>query len=105
MRSLHASLADFKRIVKNCAKNRFQLVESEGQTFIRAVQGHSLKGISDDQLLEPLELISVANFPQVCVHGTYLRHFDSILSNGLVAGGLEKTALHRRNNIHFVLLF
>jgi RNA:NAD 2'-phosphotransferase (TPT1/KptA family) len=48
---------------------------------IRAQQGHSRRvaaHIDEDALLERLTAP-----PPVCVHGTYLRHLDSIRSQGL----------------------
>ena len=66
--------------------------------WIRAVQGHSMRVIDDDQLLTQLHL-NDPNLPDECVHGTYYRHWASIRDNGRAAGGIEHAFY--RNHIHF----
>merc|ERR1712228_332356 len=48
-------------------------------------------------LLTPLQLDQL---PEKCVHGTYLRHWPSILRRGLLAGGLSGQS--RRKHVHFI---
>merc|ERR1711879_268382 len=65
--------------------------------MIRALQGHSIQTVEDDELLTPLQLDML---PEICVHGTYLRHWPSILQRGLLAGGLGGQG--RRKHVHFI---
>lgn len=79
--------ADIKRIVDNNDKQRFSLDTLDGELMIRANQGHTISAIQDDQLLE-----RIYSAP-LCVHGTYMRYWESIHKNGL-----KRMA---RNHIHF----
>eukprot|EP00418_Pyrodinium_bahamense_P008342 CAMPEP_0179111422 /NCGR_PEP_ID=MMETSP0796-20121207/52041_1 /TAXON_ID=73915 /ORGANISM="Pyrodinium bahamense, Strain pbaha01" /LENGTH=531 /DNA_ID=CAMNT_0020809571 /DNA_START=57 /DNA_END=1652 /DNA_ORIENTATION=- len=82
---------EIQALVRNCAKQRFSLVEEEGEMWIRANQGHTISTVTDTALLtpirEPAELCT-------CVHGTYFTHWPKILEEGLRCMG--------RNHIHFV---
>lgn len=80
-------LPTLKRLVAENEKQRYALKEDtdpltgeENVLFIRANQGHSLKGV------EELELERI-NDPTECpvvVHGTFARHWDSISEFGLL---------------------
>ncbi|CAE8607804.1 unnamed protein product, partial [Polarella glacialis] len=63
--------------------------EFDGELLIRANQGHTMKVVEDDLLLE---LVTDPSMVQDCVHGTYLVHWPFIKSQGL-----SKVA---RNHIH-----
>ncbi|CAK8991886.1 tRNA 2'-phosphotransferase 1 [Durusdinium trenchii] len=89
---------EVQQVVKKSDKKRFELKEDDGELLIRAVQGHSIKTVDDDQLLQKLDLEDT-NLPNVCVHGTYRRHFDSIRRVGLLAGGGQGQGF--RNHVHF----
>lgn len=93
---LDVKQSDVEQVVKRSDKKRFELKEEDGEVMIRAVQGHSIKVIDDDQLLTKLDL---TNLPELCVHGTYRKHFDSIKQNGLLAGGGQGQGF--RNHVHF----
>jgi 2'-phosphotransferase len=68
-------------IVKNCPKQRFAIKTDNDILYIRANQGHSKK-IGD--LIESEELLTKLDTPVEGVfHGSYVKHFDSIKSNGL----------------------
>ena len=67
--------------------------------MIRAVQGHSLKAVQDDQLLVRLGT-EQRLLPEKCVHATYSRNWTSIKEKGLIAGGVQ--AFGERNHIHFM---
>ena len=84
------SASDIRAVVQENDKKRFMLQESDGILRIRANQGHSMSHIDPDQLLERIEDPTQVN---VCIHGTYLCHLDSIMKNGLQRRG--------RNHIHF----
>ncbi|CAJ1442763.1 unnamed protein product [Effrenium voratum] len=71
-------------------KERYTMVrEFDGELLIRANQGHTMKVVEDDLLLE---IISDPSTVQDCVHGTYLVHWPFIKRQGL-----SKVA---RNHIH-----
>ena len=77
-------------------KKRFELLQEGTQVFIRATQGHSMRYVEDEQLLTPLDQADPL-LPTVCVHGTYRRHVESILQQGLLAGGGKS----QRKHVHF----
>ncbi|RLN93947.1 hypothetical protein BBJ28_00010427 [Nothophytophthora sp. Chile5] len=79
-------------VVRSNAKKRFSMTTDETGSvrYIRANQGHTLQIVEDEALLTPLE------DPQAldkCVHGTYLKFWESIWTTGLSRMG--------RNHIHF----
>ncbi|CAK9041702.1 unnamed protein product [Durusdinium trenchii] len=95
--SLNTTQADVERIVAGNDKKRFELKEDkEDGHMIRAVQGHSMKVVDDDQLLQNVDL---KNLPDCCVHGTYRKYFESIKAKGLLAGGRKGQSF--RNHVHF----
>jgi len=56
-----------RAVVADNDKQRFSMVTlDDGELWIRANQGHSIPGIKQEDLLEPLK-----DIPEVCVHGTY----------------------------------
>ncbi|XP_020250318.1 uncharacterized protein LOC109827712 [Asparagus officinalis] len=69
-----------KQAVRKDNKQRFSLLEENGELFIRANQGHSITTISSESLLKPI--LSADEVP-VCVHGTYKKNLESILQSGL----------------------
>lgn len=105
LRDLQATREDVEAVVNTNEKKRFELESIDGQTMIRAVQGHSMKVVNDEELLERLEA-GGPDVPDKVVHGTYRRHYDSIMDKGLVAGGVaegpRQRANYGRNHIHFV---
>ncbi|KAF2356192.1 Phosphotransferase KptA/Tpt1 [Trinorchestia longiramus] len=80
-------VATIKDIVLSCPKQRFALKEEDGQHFIRANQGHSLSDITID-----LEELHADTLPEILVHGTYMKHWNSIKTEGL--------SRMRRQHIH-----
>ncbi|CAL1174025.1 unnamed protein product [Cladocopium goreaui] len=71
-------------------KERYTMVrEFDGELLIRANQGHTMKVVEDDLLLE---VITDPTTVSDCVHGTYLVHWPFIKRQGL-----SKVA---RNHIH-----
>ncbi|RHY26249.1 hypothetical protein DYB32_007785 [Aphanomyces invadans] len=96
LRQLHgATLLDIQRVVRNCKKQRFALDTSDPDSSkwrIRANQGHTIKAVQDTDLLVPVTLEEALD-GLICIHGTYLRHWESIALNGLCRMA--------RNHIHF----
>ena len=65
--------------------------------YIRATQGHSIKKVSDEELLVRLNA-SDEDLPVSCVHGTDRRYYGSIVEKGLLVGGGRG---HYRNHVNF----
>ncbi|CAN8286339.1 unnamed protein product [Cochlearia groenlandica] len=74
------TIDEIKEAVRRDNKQRFSLVEENGELFIRANQGHSITTVESEKLLKPI--LSPEEAP-VCVHGTYKRNLESILTSGL----------------------
>ncbi len=98
MKALRVSRTEVEQATRWNDKQRFELSFLDGKQRIRAVQGHSLKAVEDDALLEILSLTTGA-LPEQCVHGTYQKHWQSIATEGLIAGGLG--GRRERHHIHF----
>ncbi|XP_040948532.1 tRNA 2'-phosphotransferase 1 isoform X3 [Gossypium hirsutum] len=71
---------DIKEAVRKDNKQRFSLVEENGELLIRANQGHTVMTVESERLLK--QILS-ADEVQFCVHGTYKRNLESILESGL----------------------
>merc|ERR1711972_669160 len=96
---IRALEAEILEVVRKSEKRRFELSSEDGETWIRAAQGHSMSLVEDSRLLRRLSLED-PDLPVLCVHGTYVRCLESILLAGLLAGG--KRGRTTRNHIHFV---
>lgn len=72
-------LCDIKFVVENDKKSRFALIESNGRIKIKANQGHSMRTVVD---LSLTPITSPTPFP-IVVHGTFRKHWSSILATGL----------------------
>jgi len=95
----NASASDVEQITRDSDKQRFELMRDDrGVRFIRAVQGHSMKVVQDDELMRTLSADD-PDLPAECVHGTYRRHMHDIVEQGLKAGGKLGQAF--RNHVHF----
>lgn len=99
LEELNCTVQDVQKVVGESDKQRFELRPDGDDMLIRAVQGHSMKVVEDECLLEPLRLDD-GNLPNKCIHGTYHRFIDSIFKNGLRAGGGLGAGF--RNHVHFV---
>lgn len=71
---------EIKEAVQRDNKQRFSLLEKDGELLIRANQGHSVTTVETESLLKP---ILSAEEVSVCVHGTYRKNLESILQSGL----------------------
>ncbi|KAJ1439812.1 phosphotransferase KptA/Tpt1, partial [Ochromonadaceae sp. CCMP2298] len=80
------------QVAEDNDKKRFEVEEINGVLMIRAAQGHTIKTISDEELLT--EVTDAAELP-VCVHGTYRAALPAILSTGLNR--------MKRNHIHMAV--
>lgn len=98
MRKLAATAEDVEQITRSSDKQRFEVKQGQGEILVRAVQGHSMKAVLDEDSLRRLRADD-ANLPRECVHGTYRRHLNAILCQGLKAGGKEGQS--HRNHVHF----
>eukprot|EP00850_Spirogloea_muscicola_P017807 SM000156S02163 [mRNA] locus=s156:216012:218125:- [translate_table: standard] len=84
------SVEDVRKAVELDNKQRFALLVEGGQLLIRANQGHTIRSVTSEHLLQ--ELTDPLQIP-VCVHGTFSRYLESIMKTGL-----NRMA---RNHIHF----
>ncbi|XP_040827048.1 tRNA 2'-phosphotransferase 1 isoform X1 [Ochotona curzoniae] len=84
------SVEDVQRVVDTNGKQRFALQPGDPKSgpLIRANQGHSLQ--VPELELTPLE--TPQTLPQVLVHGTFWKHWPSILLQGLSCRG--RTHIH-----------
>ncbi|XP_062233673.1 uncharacterized protein LOC133930913 isoform X1 [Phragmites australis] len=71
---------EIREAVRRDNKQRFSLLEEDGELLIRANQGHTVTTVTSESLLKP---ILSADEVSVCVHGTYRKNLDSILQSGL----------------------
>ncbi|KAL7590687.1 hypothetical protein Lser_V15G38847 [Lactuca serriola] len=71
---------DIKEAVRLDNKQRFSLLEENGELLVRANQGHTLMLVETKSLLKPI--LSSEEY-SVCIHGTYKEKLNSILENGL----------------------
>ncbi|KAL0626723.1 tRNA 2'-phosphotransferase 1 [Plecturocebus cupreus] len=86
------SAEDVQRVVDTNGKQRFALQPGDPSTgpLIRANQGHSLQVRVPELELMPLETPQA--LPPVLVHGTFWKHWPSILLKGLSCQG--RTHIH-----------
>jgi 2'-phosphotransferase len=87
----HFTRASVEEIVTQDGKQRFSLIEREGESFVRANQGHS-RGVGAN--LDSRQIYTEITEAGPCFHGTKHEHVGPIL-----ATGLNKM---RRTHIHFV---
>lgn len=83
------TLKDIMNVVETNDKKRFEILNENDILFIRAVQGHTLSNIDDDELLIPIN--DTSEIP-LAVHGTYRNVLSEIQSKGLCR--------MKRNHIH-----
>ena len=79
-------------VVRNCSKQRFSIINDNSIVYIRANQGHTIHGLHDDAMLQPLDLSNLMHLREA-VHGTYRRSWPGILASS----GLKRMS---RNHIH-----
>lgn len=86
------SMEEIISVVENNSKQRFHLYtdEKDGQTWVRANQGHSMEGISVE--MKEIKAIDCSRFP-IVVHGTYRAAWENIRKQGL--------SRCKRQHIHF----
>lgn len=97
MRELNCTVEDVENVTKKSDKQRFEVSNENEIHRVRAVQGHSIEGVEDDEALE--RLTEDSDLPDICVHGTYHRYIKSILHSGLKPGGNDGSAF--RKHVHF----
>lgn len=92
-KSQHVTLENIQSVVRDNDKQRFALTCENGSWWIRANQGHSIQGLSDDALLEPITFHRGDDTPMTAVHGTYYKSWPAIQQSG----GLSKMS---RTHVH-----
>jgi 2'-phosphotransferase len=83
------TLKELQKITKEDKKQRFSLIQKDGEWFMRANQGHSISTVTEKALIS---INDPNGFPEV-IHGTFRNNLDSILQSGL--------SRMNRNHIHF----
>lgn len=83
----HYTLDDIKKVVETNNKQRFTLKTNNGILEIKANQGHSISKITE------LTLKKLDHVDCDIIHGTYLKNWKKIKTEGL--------SRMRRNHIHF----
>lgn len=76
-----STIEEIKEVVDNNDKKRYQLIseiDASGKEvfWIRAVQGHTIEQVHDEELLRP---ILDPFFYEEVVHGTYLKVVEPIM--------------------------
>jgi 2'-phosphotransferase len=89
-KSYKINLEIIKKIVETNDKKRFELKVEDGNFYIRACQGHSIKDLDETKMMR--EITNPDEFPTV-VHGTYCKNWKLIKLEGL--------KVMNRNHIHF----
>lgn len=84
------TLQQIQHVVDTNDKKRYQLTEIEGEYFIRANQGHSLKTVESKDLLQEIQ-----QDVSPVIHGTSAKAWESIKEQGL--------SKMNRNHIHFAV--
>ena len=92
LKDMKVTFEEFEHVVKSNDKQRFLIQEEINEqgipeAWIKATQGHSMvfKDIS-------IKRIENANQIPVAIHGTYMKHIDSIFKNGL--SKMNRTHIH-----------
>lgn len=93
-RSAQTTLEDIQSVVRDNDKQRFALTMDEKGWWIRANQGHSIGGLSDEALLERI-VFNKDGTPKtmIAIHGTYYKAWSAIKQSG----GLSKMS---RTHVH-----
>ena len=89
-KNFNITLEKIKNIVANDKKGRFELV-NRPPYYIRAVQGHSMHEVSNDDSLVKLNKNNIFDFPTV-VHGTDKSAWEKIVETGL--NKMNRNAIH-----------
>ena len=84
-------------VIHHNQKNRFEVQPKDGTYLVRACQCHSVSHVRDELLLTAL---SARDTPEYAAHGTYYDFYESILRQGLVAGGQQGQSFCR--HVHMV---
>ncbi|CAE7213616.1 TRPT1, partial [Symbiodinium natans] len=91
MKEKGATLNYIRSVVYWNDKQRFALEWRGADLYIRAVQGHSKKGLRDEAVMRPL---GDAELPEYVLHATNWDFYGSILAKGIITGGLSQSRTH-----------
>ena len=59
IKGLKPTVGDVEQVVESNNKKRFELVQKDGVYWIRAVQGHTMQTVKDEDLLKSIDTKSV----------------------------------------------
>jgi len=92
MASVGYTVAEVEALVeRQDEKRRFGFTRWDGELWVRANQGHTMRVVQDDKLLKP---VTAPEEIDCCVHGTYLNAWQQIVASG----GISRM---QRNHVHF----
>ena len=93
LRSRNLARSDIVELAKNKDKERLQVCKRNGLQRVRAIQGHSLANLVDDDAYTRLD-VNAHSIPDVVYHGTMRANVDDIYDKGLIPGGGGGSRLH-----------
>ena len=93
LKALSATVGQIRDAVHQSSKQRYQIEWIDGAEHIRAVQGHTISAVTEDDLLT-LVTKDMSGLPRFLVHAT----FEDKLTLIVETGGLHRMS---RNHIHF----
>jgi len=94
------TIEDVVRVARANDKQRFRLWEDErGELFVRANQGHTLRGVDDESLLvEVADAAELRRNGEVPTHGTYWSYYGQPVWETIKVEGMKPMG---RNHMHF----
>jgi 2'-phosphotransferase len=103
MKRFRTTIFDLRTVTRDSDKARFELSVTAGRgERIRAVQGHSIPHVLDQNILEEITEERPEQVPSMCTHATKMCNVTSILTHGLKVGGVKGPKI--RNHIHMTAL-
>ncbi|GMI58588.1 hypothetical protein ScalyP_jg7302 [Parmales sp. scaly parma] len=89
----HTTVVQIEQTVHTNSKQRFSLSTFDDVLHIRANQGHSIAGLSDELMLNPITITDASTTNLIAVHGTNEKNWMQIQNSG----GLKKMG---RKHVH-----
>jgi RNA:NAD 2'-phosphotransferase (TPT1/KptA family) len=97
MKEHNLTLSEVCDVVRFNPKPQYEIIEEDPHFKIRALQGHLLKEMKDEELLATLSLDD-PTLPQECIHGNYVQNMESIKYHGFLLGGFKAKS---KNHVHY----
>ena len=87
------TVEEIRAVVRDNDKQRFALLKEGSSLFIRANQGHTISGVTSEELLQSIEFTADGGKELTAIHGTYCKAWPAILESG----GLSRMS---RQHVH-----